>query len=77
MQNLIKFHQFVHNIWSGNEILTITTGHNCDVNLQKLTHNNPNPNLIKVNAYAKFDQIPWICSQYIERKQNSDVNQGP
>ena len=77
MQNLIKFHQFVHKILSRNEIFTITNGHNCVVNLQKLTYNNPNLDLVKVNAYAKFDQIPSICSQDIERKQNSDVNKRP
>ena len=60
MQNLIKFHGCVHKILSGNKILTITKGHNCVVNLQKLTHNNPNLDLVKVNAYAKFDQIPLI-----------------
>ena len=77
MQNLIKFHRFIHNILSGNEILTITKGHNCFVNLGKLTHNNPNLDLVMVIAYAKFDQIPSICSHDIERKQKSDVNKGP
>ena len=41
-QNLIKFHQFIHKKLSGNEILTITKGHNHVVNLQKLTINNQN-----------------------------------
>ena len=66
MQNLIEFHQFVHKILSGNEILTITKGHKCVVNLRKLTHN---LDLVKVNAYAKFDKIPSICSLDIERKK--------
>ena len=38
--------------------------------------NNPNPDLVKVNAYAKFDQIPSIPSQGIEWKQNFDNNKG-
>ena len=54
----------------------IFKGHNSVVNLRKLTNNNPNPDLVKINAYAKFDQIPSICLQDIEQKQNSD-NQGP
>ena len=71
MQNLITFYLFLHKILSGNEILTISKGHNCVVNLRKLTYNNPNLDLLKVNAYAIFDQIPLICSHYIERKQNT------
>ena len=39
--------------------------------------NNPSLELVKVNAYAQFDQIPPICSQAIERKQNFDINQEP
>ena len=39
--------------------------------------NNPNLNLVKVNAYAEFDQIPSIYSQDIERKRYFDNNQGP
>ena len=36
-----------------------------------------NPKLGHVNINAKFGEILSICSQDIERKQNSDVNQGP
>ena len=32
--------------------------------------NNSNLDLVKI--YPKFDQIPLICSQDIERNQNSD-----
>ena len=39
--------------------------------------NNPNLDLDKLNAYAKFDQIPSIRSQDIERKRNFDNNPGP
>ena len=39
--------------------------------------NNPNLDLVSINAYAKFGQNPSICSQDIERKQNSDLNKGP
>ena len=77
MQNLVKFHQFVSKIFSGNEILTAIKGHNSVINLQKLTHLNSNLDLVNINAYAKFGQIPSIRSQHIEQKLNSDINQGP
>ena len=77
MQNLVKFHQFVLKILIANEILTSTKGHNSVINLWKLTCNNANLDLVNINAYAKFGQIPSICSQDIERKRNSDLNQGP
>ena len=68
MQNLVKFHQFVLKILSRNEILTSIKGHNSVINLRKLTLNNPNIDLVNINAYAKFGQIPSICSQDIEQK---------
>ena len=40
-------------------------------------HNNPNLDLVNINAYAKCAPIPSIYSQDIERKRNSDNNQGP
>ena len=42
-----------------------------------MTGNNPNPELININANTKFNEILSICSQDIEWKRNSDVNQGP
>ena len=33
--------------------------------------------LVNVDVHTKFGRILSICSQDIERKQNSDVNQGP
>ena len=36
-----------------------------------------NPKLAIVNINAKFGQIPFIHTQDIERKRNSDVIQGP
>ena len=44
---------------------------------KKMTCNNPNRDVVKVNTYAKFDQIPLIHSQDIEQKQNPHDNQGP
>ena len=33
--------------------------------------------MVKVNAYAKFDQILLIPSEDIEQKRNFDNKQGP
>ena len=41
-----------------------------------MTGNNPKLGLVNVDVHAKFGQILSICSQDIERKLNSDVNQG-
>ena len=38
----------------------------------KMTANNPNLDLVNINAYMKYGQILSISSQDIERKQNSD-----
>ena len=38
--------------------------------------NNPNVDLVNMNEYIKFGEILSICSQDIEQKQNSGVNQG-
>ena len=67
MQNLIRFHQFVQKVLSGNEILTITKSHNHVVNLQKLTFNNSNVELVNVNAFAKHSEIPSVRFKDIER----------
>ena len=42
-----------------------------------MTGNNPNLVLVHIKAYTKFGQIPSICSENIEQKHNSDINQGP
>ena len=39
--------------------------------------NNPKLDIVNTNAYIRFGEILSICSQYIERKWNSGVNQGP
>ena len=77
MQNLTKFHPFVHKIISGNKILMINKGHNSVANLRKSTPNIPNLDVVKVNVYANFDRIPLIYSQDIEGKPNPHDNQGP
>ena len=77
IQNLVRFCQFVLKILSGNEILTSIKGHNSVKILPKMTGNNPKLDLVNVDVHTKFGQILSIRSQDIERKRNSDINQGP
>ena len=76
-QNLVRFCQFVLKILSGNEILKSIKGRNSVKILRKMTGNNPKLDLVDVDVHTKFGWILSIRSQDIERKQNSDVNQGP
>ena len=42
-----------------------------------MTGNNPKLYLVNIDAHKKIGQTLSICSQGIEQKQNSDINQGP
>ena len=77
IQNLVKFCPFILKILSGNEILTSIMGHNSVANLQKNMYYNPNLDVINFNVHTQFSLILPIGSQEIERKRNSDINQGP
>ena len=77
IQNLVRFCQFVLKILSGNEILTSIKGHNSVKILRKMTGNYPKLDLVNDDMHTKFGLILLIHSQDIERKRNSDVNQGP
>ena len=77
IQNLDGFCQFFLKILSGNEILKSIKGHNSVKILRKMTVNNPKLDLVNDDVHTKFGQILSICSQDIEQKRNSDVNQGP
>ena len=76
MQNLIKFHQSLYKILSGNGILTISKCHKAVVN-RKCICNTPNLDLFKVNASAKVDHISSIRSEDVQRNRNFDDNQRP
>ena len=52
-------------------------GHNSVKILRKMTGNNPKLDLVNDDMHTKFGPILSIHSQDIERKRNSDVNQGP
>ena len=77
IQNLVRFCQFVLKILSGNQILKSIKGRNSVKILRKMTGNDTKPDLVNDDVHTKFGGILSICSQDIERKRNSDVNQGP
>ena len=77
IQNLVKFCPLVLKILRGNEILTSIKGNNSIENLRNLPLYNPNLDIFNVNVHTKFGQLMSIGSQDIERKRNSDINQGP
>ena len=64
-------------ILSGNKNWLLIKGHNTGTNVQKIISNNLKVDLVKMNAYIKFGEIPSIGSQDIDRKRNLGVNQGP
>ena len=64
-------------ILSGNEILKSIKGRNSVKILRKMMGNNPKLDLVNDDVHTKFGRILSIRSQDIERKRNSDVNQGP
>ena len=77
VQNFVGFCRFVLKILSGNKILMSIKGRNYVKILRKMMGNNPKLDVVNVDVHTKFGQILSICSQDIERKRNSDVNQGP
>ena len=77
IQILVKFCQFVLMILSGNKIQMSIKGHNSVKILRKMIGNNTKLDFGNAYVHTKFEQILSIQSQDIERKQNSDGNQGP
>ena len=76
-QNLVRFCQTVLKILSGNKILTSIKGRNSVKIFRTMTGNNPKLDLVNVDVHTKFGRILSNRSQDIERKRNSEVNQGP
>ena len=77
IQNLDGFCQFVLKILSGNEILKSIKGRNSVKILRKMMGNDTKLDLVNDDVHTKFGRILSIRSQDIERKRNSDINQGP
>ena len=77
IQNMVRFCLYILEILSGNKILMSIKGRNSVKILRKMKGNIPKLDLVNVDVHTKFGQILSICSRDIERKRNSDVNQGP
>ena len=77
IQNLVLFCQLILKALIKNQILTSIKGRNSVANLRKTKIYNTNVDLVNDNVFTKFGLILSICSQDIEQKPNSDVNQGP
>ena len=77
IQNLVLFCRFILKILSKNQILTSIRGRNSVASLRKTKIYNTNVDLVNYNAFTKFGLNLFIRSQDIEKKPNSDVNQGP
>ena len=57
--------------------MTSIKGHNSVKILRKMTGNHSKLDNVNVDVHINFGLILSICSRDIERKRNSDVNQGP
>ena len=77
IQNLVSFYQFVLKILKKKRILSSIKGSNSVENLRKTKIYNTKIDLVTDNVYIKFGLNLFICSQDIEQKPNSDVNQRP
>ena len=77
MQDLVKFCPFILIIWSKNQRFMSIKGPNSVVYLRKTKIYITNVDLVSDNVYTKFGLNLSIRSQDIEKKLNSDVNQGP
>ena len=66
LQNLIELYLLVLKILSGNEILTSVKRHNFVTIVQIMICNNPNLDLVNINAYIKFGKILFVGSQGIK-----------
>ena len=76
IQNLVRFYQSVFEILSGNKsLMSIRDRYSVKI-LRKMTGNNPDIDLVNVDVHTKFGKILSLRSRDIERKENSDVNQG-
>ena len=74
---MVRFCQFALKVLSANKILTSIKGQNSVKSLQKMTGNDSMLDLGNLDVNTNFGQILSIRSQDIERRQNSDISQGP
>ena len=75
--NLVKLCNLYSRYSTETKVWRKFRNHNSVTNVTKMTCNNPLSDLVNNNAFIKFYEILSICSQDIERKGHSGVNQGP
>ena len=73
LQNMASISLFVLKLLNKKRILTSIKGCNGVAKLRKITFYNPKVDLVNNNIYTK----KLVCSQNVEEKLNSDINQGP
>ena len=66
IQNLIEIHKLIHKILSINKILTSIKGQNSIKNRPKITSIGNKMDFVYINAYTKFYQNSFICSEDIK-----------
>ena len=69
--NLVKFYQFALMILSKNGNLTSVKGHNYVTNVQKMMCNNPNQDLVNINAYTSLVKFNLFVFKMIWSKKNN------
>ena len=74
LQNMVSISLFFLKLLNKKRILTSIKGCNAVAKLRKITYYNPKVDLVNNNnIYTK----KLVCSQDVEEKLNSDINQGP
>ena len=77
IQYLVSFCQLVLKTLSKNQNLASIKGRTPFENLRKTMIYIDDVDLVNDNEYTKFSLILSMCSQVIELKPNSGMNQGP
>ena len=76
IQNLVKICPIDLKLLNEKWILTSIKDHNSATNLREMTKQSM-LDFVNMNAHTKLGEIVSTCSQDIERKQNSEINEGP
>ena len=75
LQNMVSISLFVLKLLNKKRILTSMKGCNAVAKLRKITFYNPKVDLVNNNNNIYTKKL--VCSQDVEEKLNSDINQGP
>ena len=75
LQNMVSISLFILKLLNKKRILTSMKGCNAVAKLRKITFYNPKVDLVNNNNNIYTKKL--VCSQDVEEKLNSDINQGP